>query len=160
MLSELAERPIDGIYLIYARRPPLVEYEPEIVDGFKAETGKDPSELPADDPEWLKYRCRVLTGFMQEARQAMDEATRRHGRSKRIRVAADCMSTEAEKLLMGMDVETWVKEGLVDVLIPYTSVPNPHSRQHSWTDPAQLGSSWTSRVVLTSPSRRMSYRGS
>ena len=138
LLREMAERPIDGVYLIYARRPPLVEYEPPLVQGFKAEFGKDPRELDERDPEWLAYRCGILTQFMREVREAMDDATRRHGRSKRLQVTADCMSSEAENLYFGMDVETWVNEGLVDVLMPYTSVPRLDSRAHSWTDPSDL----------------------
>jgi hypothetical protein len=138
LFRELAERPIDGVYPIYARRPPLVEYEPPLVEGFKAEFGKDPRELDECDPDWLAYRCRILTQFMRELREAMDDATQRQGRSKRIQVTADCMGSEAENLYLGMDVETWVKEGLIDVLMPYTSVSKLNSAAHSWTDPSDL----------------------
>lgn len=34
-----------------------------------------------------------------------------------------------------MDVESWVWEGLVDAIIPYTSVPRLNSGADSWTDP-------------------------
>ena len=34
-----------------------------------------------------------------------------------------------------MDVEGWVREGLVDAIIPYTSVPRLNSGADSWMDP-------------------------
>ena len=70
---------VDGVGLLYNRRPPLLEYEPPIVDGFKAEYGEDPRELPDDDPRWLRYRARTLTQFMHEVRKAMDDAAERMG---------------------------------------------------------------------------------
>ena len=56
LLREMAQRPIDGICLLYNRRMPLVEYEPPIVEGFKRQFGEDPHQLDAHDPRWLSYR--------------------------------------------------------------------------------------------------------
>ncbi len=138
LLREMAQRPIDGICLLYNRRMPLVEYEPPVVEGFKEQFGDDPHELDAHDPRWLSYRTSVLTEFMREVRTAMDQEGRAQGRSERIEISAIVGGTEGENLINGMDLPTWVNEGLVDTLIPYTSGPNYDSSVVAWTDPTQL----------------------
>ena len=138
LLREVAAHPVDGIALLYNRRPPLVEYEPPLVEGFKREYGDDPFQLDEMDTRWLLYRAGVLTQFMREVREAMDTAAREQGRARRIKVSAIVMSTEQENLYRGMDLGAWVKEGLVDTLIPDTSEPDYDSRPESWTDPRDL----------------------
>ncbi len=134
LLREMAQRPIDGICLLYNRRMPLVEYEPLIVEGFKKQFGEDPHQLDANDPRWLSYRTGVLTEFMREVRAAMDQ----EGRGRRIEISAIVGGTEGENLINGMDLAAWVGEGLVDTLIPYTSGQNYDSSVTAWTDPKQL----------------------
>ena len=138
LLREVAAFDVDGVCLLYNRRPPLVEYEPPLVDGFKAEYGQDPRELAETDPRWLSYRARVLTQFHREVREAMDVAAAEKGSGKRIEVSAIVMSTEQENLLCGMDLKAWVDEGLVDTLIPYSSEPNVSSIAESWADVRSL----------------------
>ncbi len=141
LLREMSERPIDGVCLLYNRRPPLVEYEPPLVDGFMRAYGRDPRTLPEDDPEWLGFRAGTLTQFMRDVRAAMDEASR--GSSRRLAVSAIVTASEAENLMQGIDLAAWVREGLVDTLIPYSPRPDfrPFFNESSsmvWTDPAQL----------------------
>ena len=134
LLREMAGYDIDGICLLYNRRPPLVEYEPPLIDGFKAEYGEDPRQLDERDPRWLSYRARILTQFMREVRQAMDAVAEEKGRSKRIEITAITMRNEEENLVNGMDLQAWVDEGLVDTLIPFTSEPNLNHQAEAWTD--------------------------
>ena len=138
LLREMAQRPIDGICLLYNRRMPLVEYESPIVDGFKEQFGEDPHQLDANDSRWLSYRAGVLTEFMREVRAAMDEEGGAQKRRVRIEISAIVGGTEEENLINGMDLAAWVSEGLVDTLIPYTSGPNYDSSVTAWTDPKQL----------------------
>jgi len=122
LLKESAEYPIDGVCILYNRRPPLLDYEPPLVEVFRQKFGKDPRRLEERDPRWLAYRASYLTQFMREVRAAMDDVARKQGRKKHPEVSAIVMSSEAENLYFAMDVETWVREGLIDTLIPYTSV--------------------------------------
>ena len=138
VLREMAGYPINGICLMYNRRLPLVEYEPPLVEGFKTEYGEDPRRLDEKDPRWLAYRTRILTQFMREVREAMDAAAREQGRSKPIEVSAIVMGLDEENLFNGIDVRTWVNEGLVDTLIPYSSHPNWGSNAESWTEPRDI----------------------
>mgnify|MGYP002525797432 CR=1 FL=1 len=80
LLRELAERPIDGVCLLYCRRPPLVEYEPPDVEAFEREYGLRPQALPHDDARWLRFRARELTGIMREVLQAMNAVGADRGR--------------------------------------------------------------------------------
>ena len=123
LLKEIATYPVDGISLQYNRRLPVIEYEPPLLEGFQAEYCEDPLTLDEKDPRWLKYRARVMTQFMREVREAMDEASETQGRKRPIEVSAIVTSSEDENLFYGLDLEAWVEEGLIDTLIPYSSNP-------------------------------------
>lgn len=138
LFSEMAKHPIDGVCPLFNRRLPLVEYEPPLVEGFKREFGTDPRELDERDPTWLAYRSRVLTQFMRELRQAMDDLSREQGRSKPIAVSAVVEGTEAANAFFGCDLKTWAQEGLVDTLIPYVSDWESRGHVAPWTDAQEL----------------------
>ena len=138
VLREVAGFEIDGIALLYNRRPPLLDYEPPLVESFRSEYDLDPRRLDEDDPRWLSYRARTLTLFMREVRQAMDAVAEEQERDRRIEVSAVVMSNEEENLYNAMDLKAWVEEGLVDTLIPYSSGPNLDSLSDSWTDVRDL----------------------
>ncbi len=137
VFREIAGYDVDGICLLYNRRPPFVEYEPPLVDGFKKEFGEDPRQLDRDDARWLSYRARTMTQFMREVRDAMDDEAKSQGRRK-IEVSAIVMSTSQENMLYGLDLKAWIDQELVDLIVPYTSRPNLDSMARSWTDPADV----------------------
>ena len=58
----------------------------------------------------------LMTAFVREVREVLDEAGRRRGRH--LGLAARCPTSLAGCDVIGLDVETWVRDGLVDVLIP------------------------------------------
>ena len=138
LLCEIARYPVDGIALLFNRRPPLLEYEPPLVDGFKSEFGTDPRDLPEHKPQWLAYRAGVLTKFMREVRAGLDQVDRDLERDHPTQVSAVVLSGEAENLYRAMDLRTWVQERLVDTLIPYTSAPDLDSNADAWSDPASI----------------------
>jgi hypothetical protein len=49
-------------------------YEQVLVEGFTAQFGIDPRELPNDDPRWVRYRAHPHTEFMRSLRKLRDEA--------------------------------------------------------------------------------------
>lgn len=134
VLREVLGYGVDGLCLLYNRRLPLIEYEQPIVDGFIKDYGKDPREMDDTDPAWLRYRARVLTEFMREVRQLVKEFAA--VQKKSISVSAVVLDTEESNLYNGLDLKTWVADGLVDTLIPYTSKPNFDGASKAWTDPA------------------------
>ena len=133
LFREMAEEYlIDGVSPLYCRRPPLVEYEPPLVEGFKAEYGRDPRELDERDRDWLQYRSGALTDFMRRLRRAMDEVGAESGR--RLQVSAVVAKDEEENLYDGIDLKTWVSEGLVDVLMPFSSHAAYNMNAEAWSD--------------------------
>ena len=138
VLREVAEYGVDGIALIYIRRPPLIGWEAPLVEAFRAETGLDAHALAADDERWLRFRCRVLDEFMRELRAELDDVGRALGRSKPIAITAMVSGRWEENLRHGMDVARWVADGTVDTLIPYTMAPALDSLMDGWPDPAAV----------------------
>lgn len=138
LLREMCQRPIDGVCLLYCRRPPLVEYEPPVVDGFKQRFGLDPRALDPLDPRWLHFRAEVLTQFMREVRQALDETAAEQRRTEPYHLSAVVLSSDAENLENAIDLRQWVAQGVVDTIIPYTSELDLDSMTPAWTDPASL----------------------
>ena len=131
ILAEVAQHPVDGIAILFNRRPPLVGYEAPLVEGFIEEFGEDPRALPDDDERWLRYRSIGLTEFMRELRRALDNLAAEQGRARRLDISA-CVSNREENFIHGLDLETLVREELVDTLIPYTSAPELDSSAESW----------------------------
>ena len=138
LLREMAEFPIDGVCLLYNRRPPLVEYEAPVVEGFKTEYGDDPRQIDENDPRWLTYRARTLTQFMREVRQAMDEAAEQRGRDRPLEISAVVMGSLEENLVNAIDLKAWIEAGVIDVIMPYSSFPGLESMDEAWTDPRDI----------------------
>ncbi|MDA4123061.1 MAG: hypothetical protein OK456_07780 [Thaumarchaeota archaeon] len=111
------EKPIvlgaDGITALFHRGPPFVLYEQPLVDGFMAKGGEDPRKLPENDERWLRFRAGAMTDFMRELRKSAVEVSARVGREVP-KVACVVFPTRDENLRYGVDVESFVKEGLVD----------------------------------------------
>ena len=142
------ENPVDGVAVLYNRRPPLVAYEAPVVEGFQKEYGLDPRQLPENDPRFMRHRSQFLTQFMRELRAELDQIARELKRETPFEITA-VVSNGEENLLLGMDLATWVEEGLVDLIIPYSSVerigaygnkvgPNTWDGEPSWEDPEDV----------------------
>jgi len=91
-------------------------YEPPLVKGFKSETGLDARMLDEWDERWLRYRSRSMTQFLRELRHELDQVGDQLG--KRLELSATSFPAEDENLFYGLDLETWIEEGLVDTLVP------------------------------------------
>ena len=137
LLLEVAQHPVDGICILYNRRPPLVDYEPPLVEGFMEAYGEDPRMLPGDDARWLAYRSVALTEFHRELRDSLDALAREQGRD-RITVSA-CVMNREENFRNGLDLEGWIAEELIDTLIPYTDLRGLDSMGMAWEDEEAVG---------------------
>ena len=133
ILAEMAEYEVDGVGLLYHRGPPYLLYEEPLIQGFQAEYGQDPRLLGEWDERWLAYRAGFMTNFMRELRQALDEVGSR--RDVRLKVGAVVPAEPAENRFYGLDLRTWIAEGLVDELIPY---PDGHGDRHIFFDNARI----------------------
>lgn len=93
VVREVSERyDIDGFDLDFTRQPPFFD------------RGRE-------------YECRHhMTSLVRSAHDMLAAAGRKKG--KRIRLAASCGATAAKSEQVGLDTKTWVREGLVDILLP------------------------------------------
>jgi len=120
LLAEVAAYGVDGVDLNFLRGTPYVLYEEPLVSGFRKEFGEDPRELDEWDERWLRYRSRPITELLRELRQELDNVGGKLG--KRIALSPLVFPTAQHNLFYGLDLETWVKEGLVDRLVPWGTV--------------------------------------
>lgn len=110
---EIAEYGVNGILIDCLRHPPMVQYDPPVVEAFKQQYGEDPLAMPGDgSPEWLRFRAGFFTLFLREVRQAL-----RARFGDRVKLGVRCHRWLWKCLRDGMDVPTWIDEDLVDELV-------------------------------------------
>ena len=117
LLSEVASYGADGIDLNFMRGPVYVAYEEPMVRGFKKKYGEDPRRLDEWDQRWLQYQSWPMTEFLKELRQELDQVGKKLG--KRLQISAVTLPTSLGNLFYGLDLQTWVEQGLVDRLVPW-----------------------------------------
>jgi glycosyl hydrolase family 10 len=113
ILREVVQQDIDGINLDFQRHPVFFGFEKPMADAFKAKYGIDASTVTQDDPRWVPMRYAVMTGFVREVRQILDEAGKLKNKHLGLSVRIDWQKYPT----WGCDVETWLKEGLLDYLV-------------------------------------------
>ena len=141
LFLELADYGVEGVQLINTRRPPFVLFEPPVIEDFKKEYGVDPRELPVDpdghgrlqgattgldyphDERLERHWANYVTTFMRELREALDTRRRRDG--GRLGVVANVLRDAAYNRSGALDLETWAREGLVDILVATPSGSQP-----------------------------------
>ena len=116
LIREAAERlDVDGVSLCFTRGPEYVRFEKPVIDDFKKRYGDDPREVKEDDPRLLQLRAGYVTELVRGVRQLVDEIGTKRG--KKIQLSAQVSYRREKNLYWNMDVETWLKEGLLDVVI-------------------------------------------
>jgi len=114
ILREVLAYQPDGIEIIYFRGLPLMLWEDAFCKQFREKYGEDAKKVPEDDPRLYELREEIMTGFMRDIRKMMDDVQRKQGRKQRYELTASVVHNEADNRKYGLDVERWVKEGLVD----------------------------------------------
>lgn len=120
VIREIAEYGVDGINLAFTRGPVYVLYEKPVIESFEREHGVDPREIDDRDERWLRHRAGYMTEFVRDVRKVLKDLEGRTGKS--VKLSALLYYGEAENLLHGLDVRTWVGEGLIDELMPQTKI--------------------------------------
>jgi hypothetical protein len=111
----------DGASLCFTRGPRFMLYEKPVLDSFQQEYGVDARTVPPSDLRLLKTRAKLMTRFVRGARNVLDEIGRKRGRKLQLSVwvwphdqNTWCGLTPMDD---GIDIETWVKKGLVNSII-------------------------------------------
>ena len=129
----------DGINLLFNRSWPLVYYEEPVCQAFEEQYGEDLRQLQPpegdakvdrtsidgsdlffhfvkdEDERARRVRAGFVTGFLREIRSMLDEVGEKQDRY--IPTCYNVVTTVAHCLAGAMDVDTWMKEGLVDYLV-------------------------------------------
>ncbi|HPT99388.1 MAG TPA: hypothetical protein PLU39_16115 [Armatimonadota bacterium] len=119
ILKEVAERSPDGLVIGCCRQVPMLLYHPEMVAAFREETGIDPLKIDASNREeyerWIRWRADHFTEVLRLLRRELRALELERGR--RIPVAVRVPSVGLFlNLAQGLDIEQWLREGLVDCL--------------------------------------------
>lgn len=114
VLTELAEMGCEGVNLDYCRYPTVMGYDAPLLERFQKQHGEDGNSYALDDPKWVVVRQIGHNEFLRRVRAALNKAGKARG--KRVPVSIRLPATKFESF--GFDPQTWIKEGLVDVLIP------------------------------------------
>lgn len=114
ILREVLQYQPDGIEIIYFRGLPLMLWEDAFSDRFKEKYGADAKKVPENDPRLYELRSEIMTGFMSDVRKLLDDVQKEQGRKQRYELMVDVVHTENDNRKFGLDVERWVKEGMID----------------------------------------------
>ncbi|MEZ5344965.1 MAG: family 10 glycosylhydrolase [Pyrinomonadaceae bacterium] len=114
LLREIMAKKPDGIEIIYFRGLPMMLWEDAFVEQFRKKYGADAKAVPENDRRIFELRGEIMTGFMRDVRKLLDEAQKEHGRREPYLLTASVVHNEADNIKYGLDVERWVKEGLID----------------------------------------------
>lgn len=80
---------------------------------FKDKYSIEAATVPATDPRWTPLRYERMTTFVREVRKLLDDAGQRKGRRLGLSARIDWKKYP----LWGCDIETWLKDGLLDYLV-------------------------------------------
>ncbi len=104
----------DGVGFTFNRGMPMMLWEDAFCERFTAMHGVDARTLPDDDPRVHATRAAVMTDLLTEVRALLDETAAAQGRKVPYKISLGTFSTEADNRRWGIDLENWIKRGLVD----------------------------------------------
>lgn len=109
---KMAQTGCDAVQLLFSRGWPYVLFEQPFVDLFYEQYKEDARVLPLDDERIVKVKCGIMTSFMRRLRSTLD------GKGfKSTELHAKVMFSMYDNVLVGLDLETWAKEGIIDRII-------------------------------------------
>ncbi len=123
LLRETLDYGIDGVMIYFHRGQPFALFEQPVVDAFRSAQGEDPRELPMDDPRLLRHWAGYVTQFLRDVRALLDE---KPGRQLAVSVYGMPYKFDTvqnyDPIRYNCDVETWLREGLINYLMPTPTV--------------------------------------
>ncbi len=119
VLMEAVALGADGAHIVFNRGLPVVLYEPAFVQAFETRHGADPRQLAEEDERIVQLRCEMVTRFMHQLRERLDQEQVRRPAGRRLALSVCVLGTEADNLRYGIDLRTWSEAGLVDEVHVY-----------------------------------------
>ena len=109
----MAETGCNAVQSLFSRGWPFVLFEEPFVKRFYEKYNEDPCVLPLDDERIIAVKCEIMTDFMRRLRKRLDDVRS----DNRVELHAKVLFSVYDNLLVGLDIEQWAKEGLVDLII-------------------------------------------
>jgi len=116
ILLEAAQIGAHGLCLDFCRQPPIARYHPLILDPWLKEGRDDPRKMSAGSPEflaWAQHRGGFINVFLRDLRAQLRKLEQASNRKIPV-LARIPEATLALNLMEGLDLRSWLKEGLVD----------------------------------------------
>ena len=119
ILVEVAERGADGLLVGCDRQVPMLLYNPEMVEAYRATTGVDPRKIDVSDTQpyrdWIRWRADFFTQVLRDLKTRLHPL--RTPDNRPIPVAVRIPSAGLfNNLAQGLDIEQWCRENLIDQL--------------------------------------------
>ena len=106
----------DGVSPIFVRGI-FTLFEKPVRDAFAKRYPKlDARKMPLDDPRLTEVRSQYMTEFMRSLRKELNKYAKKAGRP-RLMINPIVLSTREDNLRLGLDIETWMREKLVDGVV-------------------------------------------
>ncbi len=123
-LVEQARYGVDGIYLDFMRKSPIVGWEEKSIEDFAGRHGFDPRETQPEEFKamWFEHLSTYPSLLLRELRTALEPVERELGRRMpvAVNVKGGWRFTDSlpSCIFDGLDPFAWAREGLVDIVIP------------------------------------------
>jgi len=114
-LVNAAKSGCDAVTLISHRGIPYLSFEEPVVKRFYEKYGEYPYDLPIDEPRLHGIHCEIMTEFARNLRKALDD---NYGKNK-VAIHLRSLYSVFDTDYIGINVEEWAKEGLLDAIICY-----------------------------------------
>ena len=116
---EVAELGADGLLVGCDRQVPMLQYEHPMVEEFRLRSGIDATKIDFSDrdsyEQWIRFRADFFTQTLRELHQRVADLAVKRGSliPVGVRIPAGGLFLN---MAQGLDVETWCREGLVDLI--------------------------------------------
>lgn len=114
LFTEAIEFGAEGATNCFVRGFPFVCYEEPVKKRFKQLYGKDITKISETERQAEEVRAEFVTQYMKELRSALNNT------GKSVLNVVIVHANEEICWYYGLDIKTWIKEGLIDILCPYT----------------------------------------
>jgi hypothetical protein len=104
----------DGVGFLFHRGLPLMLWEDAFCEQFQQQYGEDARAVAEDDPRIYALRAKIMTGFLRQVRNLLDEVRQGLGREKPLTISVATFSKQSDNRKYGIALERWIDEQLVN----------------------------------------------
>lgn len=142
ILMEVAELGADGLLVGCDRQVPMLQYETAMVKEFQAATGIDPLTIDVNNgppfERWIRFRSGFFTETLRELKRRLTPLRAERGVPIPVGVRIPSGGLFLN-LAQGLDVETWCREGLINLIDLDPLEENPGESDHDVRPYLDLG---------------------